>query len=365
MLRQRLDSLGYSEATVQKQGTDQIVVDIPAVSNPEEAASQIGTTAVVEFRTSDYDADAGTGMMADGNIIKSAKAEYSAVDSTGNQAWHVVLEFTSEGQEKFAEITKYAANQSSGSNHVGIYLDGTAISTPQVSSEYKETGINNDSAIITLGNTADSDYATYLADIISAGKLPFALENVKMESVGASLGERSLSTSLMAGAIGIALVILFMIIVYRLPGVIASVALLLYTALFLVVVSVAHLNLSLPGIAGVILTLGMAVDANVITFEQIKEQIRTGKTIRAAIGAGYKSAMSAIIDSNVTTIIASVVLWKLGTGNIVGFAKTLFIGVILSMIIMLFASQIMMKALVGVKATNPALYGVKKNKEEK
>ena len=357
MLRQRLDSLGYSEATVQKQGTDQIVVDIPAVSNPEEAASQIGTTAVVEFRTSDYDADAGTGMMADGNIIKSAKAEYSAVDSTGNQAWHVVL--------KFAEITKYAANQSSGSNHVGIYLDGTAISTPQVSSEYKETGINNDSAIITLGNTADSDYATYLADIISAGKLPFALENVKMESVGASLGERSLSTSLMAGAIGIALVILFMIIVYRLPGVIASVALLLYTALFLVVVSVAHLNLSLPGIAGVILTLGMAVDANVITFEQIKEQIRTGKTIRAAIDAGYKSAMSAIIDSNVTTIIASVVLWKLGTGNIVGFAKTLFIGVILSMIIMLFASQIMMKALVGVKATNPALYGVKKNKEEK
>ena len=247
----------------------------------------------------------------------------------------------------------------------GIYLDGTAISTPQVSSEYKETDINNDSAIITLGGTADSDYATYLADIISAGKLPFALENVKMESVGASLGERSLSTSLMAGAIGIALVILFMILVYRLPGVIASVALLLYTALFLVVVSVAHLNLSLPGIAGVILTLGMAVDANVITFEQIKEQIRAGKTIRAAIDAGYKGAMSAIIDSNVTTIIASVVLWKLGTGNIVGFAKTLFIGVILSMIIMLFASQIMMKALVGVKATNPALYGVKKNKEEK
>lgn len=365
MLRQRLDSLGYSEATVTKQGDDQIVVDIPAVSNPEEAASQIGTTAVVEFRTSDYDADAGTGLMADGNIIKSAKAEYSAVDSTGNQAWHVVLEFTAEGQEKFAEITKYAANLDSGSNYVGIYLDDSAISTPQVSSEYKDTGINSDSAVITLGDSADSDSATYLANIIAAGKLPFALENVKMESVGASLGEKSLSTSLMAGAIGVGLVILFMILVYRLPGVIASVALLLYTSLFLVVISVAHLNLSLPGIAGVILTLGMAVDANVITFEQIKEQIRTGKTIRAAIDSGYKSAMSAIIDSNVTTIIAAVVLWKLGTGSTVGFAKTLFIGVILSMIIMLFASQIMMKALVGVKATNPALYGVKKNKEEK
>lgn len=219
--------------------------------------------------------------------------------------------------------------------------------------------------MITLGNSADSDYATYLADIIAAGKLPFALENVKMESVGASLGEKSLSSSLMAGAIGVALVILFMIIVYRLPGVIASVALLLYTALFLVVVSVAKLNLSLPGIAGVILTLGMAVDANVITFEQIKEQIRGGKTIRAAIDTGYKNAMSAIIDSNVTTIIAAVVLWRLGTGSTVGFAKTLFIGVVLSMIVMLFASQIMMKALVGVKAVNPALYGVKKQKEEK
>ena len=358
MLRQRLDSLGYSEATVTKQGSDQIVVDIPAIDNPEDAASKIGTTAVVEFRTSDYDEEAGTGMIADGNIIKSARAEYSAVDSTGNQQWHVVLEFTAEGQEKFAEITKYAANQSSGSNYVGIYLDGTAISTPQVSSEYKDTGINNDSAIITLGSSTGSDYANYLADIIAAGKLPFSLENVKMESVGASLGERSLSTSLLAGAIGIGLVILFMLLVYRL-------ALLLYTALFLVVVSVAHLNLSLPGIAGVILTLGMAVDANVITFEQIREQIRAGKTIRAAIDAGYKSAMTAIIDSNVTTIIAAVVLWWLGTGTTVGFAKTLFIGVILSMIVMLFASQIMMKALVGVKATNPALYGVKIKKEEK
>lgn len=365
MLRQRLDSLGYSEATVQKQGSDQIVVDIPAVSNPEEAASQIGTTAVVEFRTSDYNAEEGTGMMADGKIIKSAKAEYSAVDETGTQQWHVVLEFTDEGRKQFAEITKYAASMASGENYVGIYLDDTAISQPQVSSDYADTGIDNDSAIITLGSSTDSEYATYLADIIAAGKLPFELENVKMESVGASLGEKSLSTSLTAGAIGVVLVILFMIIFYRLPGVIASIALLLYTALFLVVISIAKLNLSLPGIAGVILTLGMAVDANVITFEQIKEQIRGGKTVRAAIDSGYKSAMSAIIDSNVTTIIAAVVLWKLGTGSTVGFAKTLFIGVVLSMIIMMFASQIMMKALVPLKAVNPKLYGVKMEKEEK
>lgn len=204
-----------------------------------------------------------------------------------------------------------------------------------------------------------------MADIISAGQLPFALENVQMESVGASLGEKSLSSSLMAGGIGIVLVMLFMIIFYRLPGLIASVALAFYTALFLVVISVCKLNLSLPGIAGIILTVGMAVDANVITFERIREEIQNGKTIRGAIDSGYKSAMSAIIDSNVTTIIAAVVLWGMGTGTTVGFAKTLFIGVILSMIVMLLLSRLLMKRLVDLKALNPALYGVKTRKEEK
>lgn len=363
MLRQRLDSLGYTEATVTKQGDDQIVVDIPAETNPEEAASKIGATAVVEFRTSDYDEATGTGMSMGGTAIDSARAEYSAVDQTGAQAWHVVLELTSEGQKQFAEITKYAANMASGENVVGIYLDDVEISSPQVSSEYASNGINSDSAIITLGSGTDSEYATYLADIISAGQLPFTLENVKMESVGASLGEKSLSTSLMAGAIGVLLVMLFMIIFYRLPGLIASVSLALYTALFAVVISVAHLNLSLPGIAGIILTIGMAVDANVVIFERIREEIRKGKTIRASIDAGYKNAMSAIVDSNVTTLIAAIVLWKLGTGTTVGFAMTLFTGVILSMIIMLFASRILMKSLVGVKAVSPALYGVKTQKE--
>lgn len=365
MLRQRLDSLGYSEATVTGQGDDMIVVDIPAVTNPEEAAAQIGTTAVVEFRTSDYDAEAGTGMCVTGKAIKSAKAQFSAIDETGTSQWHVVLEFTEDGQKQFAEITKYAANMESGENYVGIYLDDTAISTPQVGSEFAANGIDDDSAIITLGSSTQSEYATYLADIIAAGQLPFELENVKMESIGASLGEKSLSSSLLAGAIGVGLVMLFMIVFYRLPGLIASVALAFYTALFLVVISIAKLNLSLPGIAGIILTVGMAVDANVIIFERIREEIKIGKTVRAAIEAGYKSAMTAIIDSNVTTIIAAVVLWRLGTGTTVGFAKTLFIGVILSMIVMLFVSQILMRALVGLKAVNPALYGVKKEKEEK
>ncbi len=365
MLRQRLDSLGYSEATVLKQGDNQIVVDIPAVSNPEDAAAQIGTTAVVEFRTSDYDAAAGTGMMVPGTAIDKAVSEYGPIDETGISKWHVTLSLTSEGQKQFAEITKYAANMASGENYVGIYLDGVVISQPQVDSEFASTGINSDSALISLGQNADDTYANYLSDIISAGQLPFALENVQMQSVGASLGEKSLSTSLMAGGIGILLVMVFMIAFYRVPGIIASVALAFYTALFAVVISAAKLNLSLPGIAGIILTIGMAVDANVIVFERIREEIENGKTIRGAIDSGYKSAMSAIIDSNVTTIIASVVLWGLGTGTTVGFAKTLFIGVILSMLVMLVLSRIMMRALVGLKLLNPAVYGVKTKKEGK
>ncbi len=360
MLRQRLDSLGYSEATVLRQGDDMIVVDIPAVTNPEDAAAQIGTTAVVEFRSADYDAAAGTGMMVPGTAIDSAVAQYSAIDESGVAQWHVMLQFTSEGQKQFAEITKYAANMTGDDNYVAIYLDDTLISAPYVGSEFKSTGINDSNAIITLGSSTDSEYATYLADIISAGQLPFALENVQMTSVGASLGERSLSTSLVAGGIGIVLVMLFMIVFYRLPGVVASIALAFYTVLFAVVISVARLNLSLPGIAGIILTIGMAVDANVIIFERIREEIENGKTIRGAIEAGYKNAMTAIVDSNVTTIIAAVVLWKLGTGTTVGFAKTLFIGVILSMVVMLFVSRMMMKCLVGFKALNPALYGAKK-----
>ena len=363
MLRQRLDSLGYSEATVTRQGEDQIVVDIPAVDNPEEAAAQIGTTAVVEFRTSDYDPEAGTGMVLTGTGIKAATSEYSAIDDTGMQQWHVVLEFTSEGHEQFRQMTQYAANMPSGQNYVAIYLDDTMISQPQVGSQFAANGIDSDNAIITLGSDSGSDYANYLANIISAGQLPFSLENVKMESVGASLGERSLETSLYAGAIGILLVILFMIVFYRLPGVIASVSLAFYTVLFMVVISVARLNLSLPGIAGIILTIGMAVDANVIIFERIKEELKVGKTVRSAIDAGYKNAMSAIVDSNVTTLIAAVVLWRLGTGTTVGFAKTLFTGVILSMIVMLFVSRFMMRALVPLNATNPKLYGVKTAKE--
>ena len=197
-----------------------------------------------------------------------------------------------------------------------------------------------------------------MANIISAGQLPFTLENVKLQAVGASLGEKSLETSLFAGVVGIILVCLFMIAVYRVMGVISCIALAIYTSAFAVMLSIMHINLSLPGIAGIILTIGMAVDANVVIYERIREELGMGKTLRYAIDAGYHRATGAIIDSNITTIIAAGVLLGLGTGTILSFAKTLLIGVVLSMIIMLVFTKILLKIAVGLNITSLKAYGV-------
>ncbi len=347
MLRQRLDVLGYTEANVYEFTGNRIVVEIPNVDDPEEAVQQLGTTAVVTFE----DADGKEWLT--GSDIKSAYYQYSAVDETGIAQHHVVLEFTDEGAKKFSEATKSVANRTEdGTNYVAIMMDGSVISKPYVESKYAETGIDSDSAIITLGGNATAESASYLANIISAGQLPFTLENVKLQAVGATLGEKSLETSLIAGAVGLALVAIFMLIVYRVMGVISCIALAIYGAAYCVVLSIFHINLSLPGIAGIILTIGMAVDANVVIYEHIKEDLRIGKTLRYAIDSGYRGAARAIIDSNITTIIAAGVLWWQGTGAILSFAKTLLIGVILSMIIMLVFTKLLLKTAVGLKITN-------------
>ena len=350
MLRQRLDVLGYTEANVYQSGDQQIVVEIPNVDDPEEAVNQLGSTAIVEF----LDAD-GTVWLS-GSDIASASYQYSAVDQTGVAQHHVVLEFTKEGQEKFAEATKSVASRLDGTNYLLIEMDGEEISRPYVESQYAVSGIDSETAIITLGNNATAESATYLANIISAGQLPFSLECVKLQTVGASLGERSLESSLLAGLIGLAIVMVFMIVVYRVMGVVSCLALALYTTVFAVLISVFHINLSLPGIAGIILTIGMAVDANVVIYERIKEELHLGKTLRYAIESGYKGALRAIIDANITTIIAAAVLWIWGTGTIISFAQTLLIGVILSMIIMLVITRMLLRAAVGLKITNPKAY---------
>ncbi len=353
MLRQRLNTLGYTEANVYLYGSNRIVLEIPNVEDPEEAVQMLGTTAVIEFR------DCDGNVILDGKQIESATAAYGPVSETGVNEYFVQLKLTEEGRQLFKEGTKAAANQKNEANrYVAIMMDDEVISTPTVSVNYSATGIDTDTPVIQLGGS-DGESAQYLASIISAGRLPFELHESKLQAVGASLGEKSLETAILAGIIGILLVMIYMVVVYRLPGVVADFALLLYIAMFLFIMTATGINLTLPGIAGIILTVGMAVDANVVIYERIREELSYGKTLRSAVDLGFKRAFTAILDSNITTIIAAgVLLWQ-GTGTILGFAKTLLIGVILSMVCMLIVPRLVLKCFAEMRVGNLALYGVK------
>ena len=353
MLQKRLDSLGYTEATVELVGDNRVKVDIPAINDPAEAVTVLGATAQLQF------VDAQGKVILDGSGIKSAKSGYGKLSEADMVSQHFVeVNFNKDAVETWTEATKAAANAEPGKNTIKIMMDEDIISEPSVSAEYAQTGIVGDSCVISGNFTAET--AKTLAEQINIGQLPFSLEEVSMSSVGPQLGDRALSTSIKAGAIGILLVMLFMMIFYRLPGIVASIALVFYTALMMVILAVTHVNLSLPGIAGIILSIGMAVDANVIIFERMKEELRNGKTIRAAIDAGFHRAFTAILDSNVTTLIAAVVLYFMGTGTVKGFAMTLGIGVVLSMFTAVTVTHFLLNRMADFRITNPKFYGVKK-----
>ena len=262
------------------------------------------------------------------------------------------MQFTSEGQKKFAEATGNIAARTDGTNIMAIVMDNQVISSPSVSSQ-----IDSDSCVISGSFTRDS--ASELADLINAGQIPFSLKQVELRSVGPQLGADAMRTSLIAGAIGIVLVMLFMLIVYRIPGLVASIALCFYMVLEALIFSLVRVNLSLPGIAGIILSIGMAVDANVIIFERVKEELKNGKTVKSAIDSGFKRAFTAILDSNITTLIACAVLFFLGTGTIVGFATTLGIGVIVSMFTALTVTHFLLNRMVDFRIRNPKAYGLR------
>lgn len=344
VMRNRLDSLGYLEGIVSKQGDNRVRVEIPSVQNPEDAVELLGATAKLTFRDPD-----GNIVLNGGEDVKNAKAVYGAVDNNGTQGYYVQLQLTSSGQSKFAEATASISTREYGSNYIAIFLDETQISAPLVS----ET-INSSECVIT-GDFTQDDVKT-LAAQIQSGQLPFALKSVEMRSVGAQLGAKALENSLLAGGIGLILVIIFMLIMYRMCGLMADIALVGYVAVVALILSAVGINLTLPGIAGVILTIGTAVDANVVIFERIKEELGLGKTIRAAVDAGFKRAFSAIIDSNITTLIAAAVLYYFGTGTIKGFAITLFIGTIVSMFFAIFVTKFLLKQMIGLNIKNPKLY---------
>ena len=346
VIRQRLTDKGFTEATVTLTGDNRVTVEIPQITNPEEAVQTLGTTAQLTF----IDADGKEWLT--GSDIK--KATYGYGRPTGNEVTdvhYVQVQFTSEGQKKFAEATGNIAARTDGTNIMAIVMDNQVISSPSVSSQ-----IDSDSCVISGSFTRDS--ASELADLINAGQIPFSLKQVELRSVGPQLGADAMRTSLIAGAIGIVLVMLFMLIVYRIPGLVASIALCFYMVLEALIFSLVRVNLSLPGIAGIILSIGMAVDANVIIFERFREELKGGRSLEAAVNRGYKNALSSIIDSNVTTIIAGCVLLYFGTGSIKGFAMTLLIGVIASMISSVFVTRFLLKHLVrlGIGKNNLKLY---------
>ena len=344
ILRNRLDGMGQNEATVTKVGSDQVRVEIPGISNPDEAVKTLGSTAKLVFEDSEGN------VIIEGKDVLRAEALYGPVgqNSMSNE-WYVSLEFNETAREAFADATERMAAKPEGSNYIAILLDDEPISQPSV-----EERIDQSSCVINGSFTEDG--AKQLATLISSGQLPVAFEENELRSVGASLGSEALTSSLFAGLIGIILVMVFMILVYRLPGFISCLSLVAYTAIFGIVLAVTKITLSLPGIAGIILTIGMAVDSNVIIYERIKEELRVGKTLRAAVQAGFSRAFTAILDANVTTIIASLVLWYYGTGSVQGFAKTLFIGVVISLFTALVITRVLLYAFVAFK-TSPKLFG--------
>jgi len=368
ILRKRLDDGNYNEATVAIIGNDKIRVEIPGIDNPEEAVQFLGSTAKLTFE--EYGGRAIGEVIGysneitvpDGTVVIEGKDVTSAValfGPTGNSAineWYVELTLNKDAQAAFAAATERVAAYETDANFIAIVMDGVAQSYPMVSEK-----IDSDKCVISGSFTEEG--ARNLAALISAGQLPVSFEEGELRSVGATLGTDALASSLKAGIIGIALVIIFMILVYRLPGFISGISLVAYAAIFAIVLSISQINLSLPGIAGIVLTIGMAVDSNVIIFERIKEELKNGKTLKSAVKAGFDRAFSAILDANVTTIIAAVVLWAFGTGSVQGFAKTLFVGVVISLFTALVITKVVLYSLVELKV-NPKLFGsVKSDKE--
>ncbi|RKD28024.1 preprotein translocase subunit SecD [Caminicella sporogenes DSM 14501] len=341
VIRKRVDAMGLTEPNIVLEGEKRIRIELPGVKNAQEAIESIGKTAQLKFVSSDGK------VILTGKDVKNAEMKF---DQRTNQPV-VSLELTGKGAEKFRKATKEASQLPAPKNIIAIILDNEVISAPRVNEE-----IPNGKAVIS-GNF-DVKSASNLAALIRGGALPVNLIEVQTQAIGATLGIDSLKTSVNAAKIGIILVLLFMFIYYRLPGLIADIVLILYTLIVLFVFVGLKATLTLPGVAGLILSIGMAVDANVIIFERIKEELRNGKTIRASIDSGFSKALTTILDSNITTFIAALVLYYFGLGPIKGFAITLMIGILASMFTAIFVTKYILKLIVNIgQFKNTKLFG--------
>lgn len=350
-MRTRLDNAGLTEASVYIVGNDMVTIEIPGDSDPNEAVKQFGAMGKLTFRAYNSSTEKYDKVILTGDDVAKATA---VIDNVSGQ-YLVSLTFTTTGAEKFyqATLTASKAAANSEANRIAIYMDENLLSNPSV-----KDPIEGGQAVISTESGMEYEYAKMLAGNINSGALKYTLEEASIRTVGPTLGEKSLTTSIKAGAVGIALVIIFMIAVYRVPGVMASIALAAYMALFMLVLVMSKANLTLPGIAGIILSIGMAVDANVVIFERMKEELRGGKSAKAAIKSGYKKAFTAVFDSNITTLIAAGVLYFIGAGTIRGFAVTLAFGVIISFFAALVVTRILLNLGCDMGLNKISLYGV-------
>lgn len=321
LLELRVNSIGVAETVVTVEGDNRIRIDIPGEYDSNEIVENLSKTGNLEFKDSD------------GNILltgKDVKEATAVLDSTSSPV--VSLEFNDDGKEKFAEVT---------ANNIGkvisIYMDDELVSSPVV-----QSAITDGKAVI--NGMSSMDEATKLAGVISSGALPVEVKAASISNVGAQLGAEAFPNAIKAGVIGVGIIFLFMIVYYRIPGLFASIALTLYITLVLLVFTEMKVALTLPGIAALLLTIGMAVDANILIFERIKEELTRGISVKSAIKAGFENAMASIVDSNSTTFIAALILYFIGSGSVKGFAVTLMIGIVLS----LFTALIITKLLVNL-----------------
>lgn len=334
-----------TEATVYQEGNDRISIEIPGVTDANKILEELGKPGSLEFQD-----ETGKAVLT-GSDIASATAKQST-DNLNNTESVVELSLNKEGTTKFAEAT--AANVG---KVIQIVYDGQIISSPRVNSVI-------DGGQAYIDGMASFEEAETLASTIRIGSLKLELTELRSNVVGAQLGEEAISTSLMAGVIGLAIVILFMCFVYLLPGFASSLALLIYVGLEMVLLNAFEITLTLPGIAGIILSIGMAVDANVIIFARVKEELADGKSVKSGLNAGFHKAMSAIVDGNVTTLIAAAVLWLMGTGSVKGFAQTLALGIVVSMFTALVITRWLIYSMYAIGLKSPKIYA-KKLKERK
>lgn len=342
IMQKRVNEMGLTEPIIQREGARRIIIELPGEKDPKKAIETIGKTAVLEFK------DEEGNVKLNGEDLKDAKEQLGQ-----NKQPVVSLQFSSEGGEKFARLTSANIGR-----HIGIYLDGELLTNPVVNE-----AITGGAAVITGQRTLEE--AKNLAILLRSGALPVKVSTLEVRTVGPSLGQDSKDKSMVAFTIGLTLVVLFMLAIYRISGFVADTALLVYVLILLSILYLLHATLTLPSIAGIILSIGMAVDANVLIFERFKEEIAEGKILKLAVQAGFKRAFVTIFDANMTVIITSCILFFLGSATVKGFAFTLGLGVAVSMFTAITVSRTLLMFLIDANwIHNPWWFGGKKGDGE-